>query len=98
MYKTLELNQKQMLEVFRSMGTIRQILDPVVLSEVNLNFETVRNSLQVLAYNFRAMEEDREILMPTILELVLYEIDQATLPESVPQDVRDQIPQILLFN
>ena len=87
-----------MLDVFRSMGTIRQILDPVVLSEVNLNFETARNSLQVLAYNIRAMEEDSEILMPTILELVLYEIDQATLPESVTPDVRDQIPSILLFN
>jgi hypothetical protein len=98
MYKTLELNQKQMLDVFRSTGTIRQILDPVVLSEVNLNFETARNSLQVLAYNIRAMEEDSEILMPTILELVLYEIDQATLPESVTQDVRDQIPSVLLFN
>ena len=87
-----------MLDVFRSMGTIRQILDPVVLSEVSLNFETARNSLQVLAYNIRAMEEDCEILMPTILELVLYEIDQATLPESVSQDVRDQILSILSFN
>ncbi len=98
MYKTLEVNQKQMLDVFRSMGTIRQILDPVAVSEVNLNFETARNSLQVLAYNIRAMEEDSEILMPTILELVLYEIDPDTLPESVTQDVRDQIPSILFIN
>ncbi|HBB90841.1 MAG TPA: hypothetical protein DC042_03765 [Bacteroidales bacterium] len=98
MYKTLELNQGQLLDVFRSMGTLRQILDPVILSEVNLNFETARNSLQVLAYNIRVMEEDTEILMPTILELLFYEIDLTTLPESVTQEVRDQIPSILIID
>jgi hypothetical protein len=42
------------------------------------------------------MAEDPEILMPTILELVLYEIDLASFPELVTQEIRDQIPSFIL--
>ena len=96
MYKTIELTESQIFAVFRSMGAIKQITDPDSFSEINLNFQTTRDGLQQLAYNNRAMAEDPEILMPTILELVLYEIDLASLPELVTQEIRDQIPNFLL--
>jgi len=96
MYKILELNQKEIMEIFRSMGNIKLALDPGFIAEVNLNFETARDSLQTLAYNISAMEEDSEILLPTILQLILYEINLALLPESVGQEIRDEIPAIFL--
>jgi hypothetical protein len=96
MYKTIELTESQIFAVFRSMGATKQITDPNSLPEVNLNFQTARDGLQQLAYNNRTMAEDPEILMPTILELVLYEIDLASLSELVTQENRDQIPDFLL--
>lgn len=95
MIKILELNQKEIMEIFRSMGNIKLALHPEYISEANLNFETARDALQILEYNTRAMAEDPEILMPTILELVLYLIDLNSLPEAITQEIRDQIPAFL---
>ncbi|MFA5815730.1 MAG: hypothetical protein WC865_08950 [Bacteroidales bacterium] len=96
MYKVLELNQRSIMEVFRSMGAVKLALDPGFIGEINLNYETSRNALDSIEANIKEMEENSEILKPTILELVLYEIDLTTLPESVTQKIRDQIPAILL--
>ena len=97
MPKILELNQKQVLDVFRSMGSIKQAIDPDSPFEVNINFETSRDALETIDENIKAMEENPKILRPTILELVLYEIDPAMLPESVSQEIKDQIPDFLLI-
>ncbi|TRZ72930.1 MAG: hypothetical protein D4R97_05445 [Bacteroidetes bacterium] len=96
MYKIFELNRSQVIEVFTSMAKIRQVIVPKVILEVNLNFETSRSALETLEGNNRLMIEDPELLLPTILPLVLYETDKATLPESVSQEVKDQIPAFIL--
>jgi len=96
MYKVLELNQKQVLDVFRSMGCIKQAIDPDIPFEVKINFETSRDAFEVLENNIKAMEESPDILKPTILNLVLYEIDPTTLPEIVTQEVLNQIPSFLI--
>ncbi len=96
MFKTIELNRKQLLETFFSMTAIRKAISPDTQNEINLNFETSRNALETIDANIRAMEENPEILRPTILELVLYEIDLGTLPETVSQEIKDLIPDFLL--
>ena len=96
MYKTTEVNRKQLLETFFSMTAIRQAISPDFQNEINLNFETSRNALETIDENIRAMEENPEILRPTILELVLYEIDLGTLPETVSQEIKDLVPDFLL--
>lgn len=96
MHKLIELNRNQVIEVFTSMAKIRQMIDPEVILEVNLNFETSRSALETLEENSRQINEDPELLLPTILALVLYEIDLATLPELVNQEVKDQIPSFLI--
>ena len=96
MYKTIELNRKQLLETFFSMTAIRKAISPDSLVDINLNFETSRDALETIDENIRAMEENPEILRPTILELILYEIDLSTLPETVSQEIKDQIPDYIL--
>jgi len=96
MYKRLELTETQMFAMFHSMGAIKQITDPDTITEVNLNFQTARDGLQQLAYNKRAMAEDDTILLPTILDLILYDIDLTYLPDLVSDEIRSEIPITLI--
>jgi hypothetical protein len=96
MYKVFELNRGQIIEVFTSMARIRQAIDPEIITEVNLNFETSRSALETLEENNRLMGEDPQLLLPTILPLLLYEIDLLTLPESVTEEIKEKIPAFLL--
>ncbi|MFA5816670.1 MAG: hypothetical protein WC865_13740 [Bacteroidales bacterium] len=96
MYKTIPVSLKQLFAVFRSMGDLKQSMEPDFIREVNLNFETSRDALDILL-NFNDTGEERnERLKYAILEHIFYEIDPVTLPESVSQEIRDQIPLILL--
>ncbi|TRZ74482.1 MAG: hypothetical protein D4R97_04020 [Bacteroidetes bacterium] len=78
------------------MSEIRKITDPDTIQAVSLNFETSRDALQILEYNLRAMDEDETILAPTILELILYEFLLSDLPETVTEEIRTRVPEILI--
>ncbi|MFA5817323.1 MAG: hypothetical protein WC865_17095 [Bacteroidales bacterium] len=96
MYKTIQVSFKQLFGIFRSMGNIKQAIEPDFIREVNLNFETSRDALDILYSVDDAGEERNERLKSATLELIFHEIDLASLPESVSQEIRDQIPVILL--
>lgn len=95
MYKLLELNRESISEIYFSMGHLIPFLDPENL-EVNLNFETARDALKTIDTNRKAMKVSPGLLLPSILSLVLYEIDLSTLPETVSQEIKDQIPDYIL--
>ena len=96
MIKKVELNSIQIRAIFCSMAEIRKVTDPDTLLAVSLNFETARDALQTLEYNLRAMAEDETILVPTILEIILYEFPLVDLPETVTPEILAAIPEILL--
>jgi hypothetical protein len=96
MYKIIELNRKQIFQVFSSMTAVKQAIQPERIYEIDINFESSRDAFEVLEKNIKAMEENPGILKPTILNLVLYEIDPATLPVIVTQEVLNQIPSFLI--
>ena len=96
MIKRAELTSIEIRVIFHSMANIRKLTDPNTILPVTLNFETARDALQTLEYNLRAMAEDETILVPTILELILYEFSLDALPETVGTEIREGIPEILI--
>ena len=96
MYKYLKINQKDIFDIFRSMGVIKQALEPDTNPIVEINFQTARDALDTLYNTEDAGEERTERLNSTRLELIFHGIDLANLPASVSQEIRDSIPVMLI--
>jgi hypothetical protein len=96
MYINLKINQKDIFDIFRSMGSIRQALEPDTDPVVEINFQTARDALDTLYRVEDAGEERTERLYSTRLELIFHGIVLANFPESVSQEIREGIPVMLI--
>jgi hypothetical protein len=96
MYKYLKINQKDIFDIFRSMGMVRQALEPETDPVVEINFQTARDALDALYAVEDVGEERTERLSSTRLELIFHGIVLANLPDSVPTEIRDSIPVMLI--
>jgi len=95
MIRYAKLSIREIREVMNSMQQIRDAMAPENLVAVDLNYETARDAF-VFCQEKPGQHKDSETGIKVRKELIFWEINPDNLPESVPLELRIQIPAFLI--
>jgi len=97
MIRYAKLSIREIREVLQAMRQIREAMAPETLVAVELNYETARDAFVFCQENPSKLK-DSEAGIKVRKELIFWEINPDNLPDSVPLELRVQIPAFLIQN